>query len=402
MRFKHVEWRLLAKRVLRIGFSFALAVLCEPSVATAQHGAAELSYTNYQISSIPWSIHVVRVPRSNSRFEIHSLHSDGRALGLSTLSKQIATVNPNMGIPVAAINGDFYQRDAVYAGDPRGLQIAEGELISAPVGGASFWVDGFGEPHATNIVSLFQVIWPDGRITPCGLNEERTTNTIVLFTPTLGKSTHTTGGREFVLQPTPESSWLPLRTPRNYGARIRRVNESGDTALEANTMVLSVGPALAATVGQIEPESTLILSTGSVPGLRGVKTAIGGGPVLVRNGRAERLPTSTEATYEISSMLERHPRSAIGWNKNCYFLVEVDGRQEKLSAGMTLEELTRFLIELGCDDAMNLDGGGSATLWYGGKVQNSPCDGRERDIANSLVVLEKGAPAGTGRALLGR
>jgi exopolysaccharide biosynthesis protein len=46
-------------------------------------------------------------------------------------------------------------------------------------------------------------------------------------------------------------------------------------------------------------------------------------------------------------------------------------------------------VELGCQEAMNLDGGGSATLWYNGRVQNRPCDGYERPIANALVILKK-------------
>ena len=60
-----------------------------------------------------------------------------------------------------------------------------------------------------------------------------------------------------------------------------------------------------------------------------------------------------------------------------------------LSDGMTLDELSGYLVKLGCQEAMNLDGGGSATLWYNGKVQNSPCDGQERVIANSLLLVRK-------------
>ena len=92
-------------------------------------------------------------------------------------------------------------------------------------------------------------------------------------------------------------------------------------------------------------------------------------------------------------MMERHPRSAIGWNEGCFFLVTVDGRQKGVSEGMNLNELAAYLIELGCQEAMNLDGGGSATLWYDGKVRNHPCDGYEREVANSLIVCRK--PAGT-------
>ena len=56
---------------------------------------------------------------------------------------------------------------------------------------------------------------------------------------------------------------------------------------------------------------------------------------------------------------------------------------------MTLNELAAYLVELGCEEAMNLDGGGSATLWYDGKVRNHPCDGYEREVANCLIVCKK-------------
>ena len=61
------------------------------------------------------------------------------------------------------------------------------------------------------------------------------------------------------------------------------------------------------------------------PDLSGVQTAIGGGPTLVRNGRP----------MAWSGFLLRHPRTAIGWNDEHLFLVEVDGRQPDLSVGMT-------------------------------------------------------------------
>ena len=113
----------------------------------------------------------------------------------------------------------------------------------------------------------------------------------------------------------------------------------------------------------------------------------------MRDGKRQRIKTPEADSYEFSSMMERHPRSAIGWNENYFFLVEVDGRQRNLSVGMTLHELASCLVELGCREAMNLDGGGSATLWYNGRVQNRPCDGYERPIANALVVLKRAAVA---------
>jgi len=55
----------------------------------------------------------------------------------------------------------------------------------------------------------------------------------------------------------------------------------------------------------------------------------------------------------------RQPRTAIGWNSNFFYIVEVDGRQRGLSVGMTFPELADYMVKLGCDEALNLDGGGS-------------------------------------------
>ena len=56
---------------------------------------------------------------------------------------------------------------------------------------------------------------------------------------------------------------------------------------------------------------------------------------------------------------------------------------------MSFQELASYLIKLGCTTAMNLDGGGSASMWAFGQIVNSPSEGQERPIANGLVVVKK-------------
>jgi hypothetical protein len=328
------------------------------------------------------------VPRQNAKFEICTEHATGRAVGLTRVTDQIAQANSTGSIPLAAINGDFYRRDGPYAGDPRGLQIVETELISAPVGGTSLCVDLVGEPRLTNIESRLQVVWPNGLTTLIGLNENRR-DRITLYTPSLGPSTQTSGGREIILSKRSNDSWLPLRPGRTYRARVREIRSSGNTPVPPDAMVLSVSPSAEKTVPWIEPGTELTISTDTEPSIRGVRSAIGGGPQLVRQGKRLRFKASDSDSYEFSTMTERHPRSAVGWNEDYFFLVAVDGRQKGVSEGMTLNELAEYLVELGCQEAMNLDGGGSATLWYDGKVRNYLCDGYEREVANSLVVRRK-------------
>jgi exopolysaccharide biosynthesis protein len=143
---------------------------------------------------------------------------------------------------------------------------------------------------------------------------------------------------------------------------------------------LSIGPGLAPRLSTATPGATLRISTETTPAISGVDTAIGGGPTLVHDGKA----------MQWSGFIHmRHPRTAIGWNKEYFFLVEVDGRQSNISVGMTFPELANYLVKIGCEEAMNLDGGGSATLWALGSVRNSPSEGDERPSANALVVVRK-------------
>jgi hypothetical protein len=355
-----------------------------------------LSYFSQSRTKPPVSIHAVRLDRSARQFELHSVHALGGALGVSSVSGLSESLGREWGTPVAAVNGDFFLLKGVpYAGDPRGLQIVEGELISAPSGRACFWMGEDGQPHATNVTAEFRVVWPDGSATPVGLNERRSTNGVVLYTPTLGKSTLTGGGYELVLERVGESPWLPLRVGECLTARVRQLRYHGDARLDPKTMILSVDPVQTNCPPQVGPGAVLHIFLATSPGLSGTKMALGGGPVLVRGGQRLALPRPIVKgpwPYEFVAMRERHPRTALGWNERYYFLVVVDGRQKRLSRGMTLPELADYMISLGCQEAVNLDGGGSSTLWCNGVVLNSPSDVWEREVANALVVVRKDKP----------
>jgi hypothetical protein len=188
---------------------------------------------------------------------------------------------------------------------------------------------------------------------------------------------------EYVLEQNPGQEWLPLHAGRIYAARIRRVSLAGNTPLDPQTAVLSISPDLLARIPAMKPGDTLRLATESIPNLSGVDVAIGGGPSLVRDGQIEKWNGWIHLPQ---------PRTALGWNQHYFFLVEVDGRQLDLSLGMTFTQLAKYLLELGCEQAMNLDGGGSATLWAFGAVKNSPSEGQERAAPNALVVVRPNPP----------
>lgn len=94
------------------------------------------------------------------------------------------------------------------------------------------------------------------------------------------------------------------------------------------------------------------------------------GPLLIDQGNLVGWPVKT-------GFFGRNPRSALGINGHTLYLVAIDGRNEK-AAGMSIDELEKTLHWLKIPNAINLDGGGSTTLWvrsypYGGVV-NHPSD----------------------------
>jgi hypothetical protein len=123
--------------------------------------------------------------------------------------------------------------------------------------------------------------------------------------------------------------------------------------------------------------------------------AIGGGPVLVKAGKIR--DTSHEEGFG-AGHLKRHPRTAIGYsNEYTLVLMVVDGRQQS-SAGVTIEELAQIMLEVGCYEALNLDGGGSSAMIAGDEVVNVPVDkvnGNQHSLRKnaSALVLTEEAPS---------
>ena len=121
-----------------------------------------------------------------------------------------------------------------------------------------------------------------------------------------------------------------------------------------------------------------------------VEGAVGGRALLVSGGMAMTSYDATDPTEPFRSA----PRSAVGVDAkgpmgaaDNLYLVVVDGDQAS-SLGMTAEELADFLVGRGVSDAIELDGGGSSTLYVRGEggVVNSPSDGVQRPVANHLGV----------------
>jgi hypothetical protein len=377
------KWILLVSAALGLWLA-AGAVAAAASELTWQEHGPGLAYCCDQQPRVPLAVYVVRIDRAQKDLEFHTTLGGMNQIGVAVLSEQVRFIKSSAGQAVAAINGDYFYMERPFVGDPMNLQILRGgELISGPgVDRAFFYLDAKAQPHLTNAVAAFTVTWPDGKTTPMGLNEFPETGQAVLYTSAAGPSTRTEG-TDLVLERKGQEPWLPLRIGQTLTAKVREVNNQGYSRIDTGCMVLSLSPRSLNRVPPLTAGIELKISTATAPDLSGAILAIGGGPSLVRGGKAR--PAQEFSGYKLRM---RDPRSAMGWNDRYYYFVQVDGRQPRYSMGMTLEELTDYFVQLNCDYAINLDGGGSCTTWLDGRIVNSPSQrGMERASANALVVV---------------
>lgn len=104
------------------------------------------------------------------------------------------------------------------------------------------------------------------------------------------------------------------------------------------------------------------------------------GPSLIESGKI-----TVNSSSEVSQSMSSNPRTAIGQISALHYIVVVsDGRTSK-SAGLSLLELAQVMKDKGCTTAYNLDGGGSSTMYFNGKIINNPTDGKtsgEREVSD--------------------
>ena len=117
------------------------------------------------------------------------------------------------------------------------------------------------------------------------------------------------------------------------------------------------------------------------------------GPILVKDGRSaidgdDREGFSAGA-YQFDSDItaDRHPRCALGVNDEELLVACCDGRRSRVDAGLVLDELARLLISFGATAAINLDGGGSATLVHRGHLLNRPYSDYDQPAPESRPVV---------------
>ena len=291
---------------------------------------------------------------------------------------------------VVGVNADFFPLGTDGQGDPLGVCVIDGELVSEP-----------SPRHAVvavlkdGTIAFDNPTW-DASLTLAnrvsrqidGINRFRETNQVIAYTSMFDSATRSKyKGTEVVCT----SDDLPVQSGKTINLTVVEVRaDAVNTPIPKGGMVLSAGgPAASFLKANLNPGDKLtvkfeVRSAWNVDWTQ-VQQSVGGRPWVLKDGKEY-----VDLEYEkigASFSTTRHPRTALGTTADGkLMLVTVDGRQG-ISRGISLPDLSALMKRLGAVNAINLDGGGSTTMSCRGGVINSPSGGIQRAVANGLLVF---------------
>lgn len=323
-----------------------------------------------------WTVHVLVADPARIRLVLGRAHD--RVAGTETTSAMARRLGA-----LAGVNGGYFRTEGPYRGEPGGIVISAGRVLSEPSrrrpGLAVSNRGGRTRIAVVDVALRAEVAAGRAAKRPIdGFNRPRLGDELILFTPEFGTTTLTgPNGAEAVLEK----------------GRITAVRDGrGDAAIPRGGAVLSGHGAAAGWLrdrlprgarAEVRTDVRLSPKPGFTP-----EFVLGGGPRLLAGGRP---PAADPGVYGPGFAESRHPRTAAGVRADGrLLLVTVDGRQPERSVGMTIAELAALLGELGAVEALNMDGGGSTTMVAGGRVVNGPSDlTGERPVGDALLLIRR-------------
>lgn len=304
-----------------------------------------------------------------------------KGANIDSLTSMAGLTSSQDGV-LAASNADFFDntRPAYSQGFSLGIEVKDGELLQSQIDEdmAAAFYDGRRLDFSYMNMSI-TVTAPNG--------ETRQVRHLNKHTDYYGELMMYTSGWNNGLSPAPGGEVVEVVVDGGIVTDIRR--NQPPAVIPENGCVLDVSEGVDTffyccfSVGD-----PIEIEVAADPSLEGVKTAFGGGTMLLKDG------VKTEYTHVIAGA---QPRTCVGTNGDgtVVYIITVDGRQAA-SKGVTMSELTDIAVELGCVNVLNLDGGGSTrllakTFWNSDlHVINLPTENRK--VINAVSVTTDARP----------
>lgn len=215
-------------------------------------------------------------------------------------------------------------------------------------------------------------------------------NTVIKDGKQVGFTVHTVAGKgkDTLTYTHPFGSALGISKKRKADVAWLYTDSASKYPVALNHTIGPVKDSIAAfhlTAGQIGD-----MSRGGIIRKWKMQTAVGGGPVLLQDGKVS-ISNNTELKFTGKQLDDKHPRTAMGYTKdNKLIILVVEGRNPGVAEGATLTQQALMLQQLGCVEALNLDGGGSSCMLVNGKETIWPSDkGVERPVPAVFLIEEK-------------
>ncbi len=323
-------------------------------------------------------LHVITSPRPGGLYALTPVLARGTLTGgvepLTQIERDVSATATSAGI-----EGD-YVRSA--DGRPSGVWLSGGALAQPPLASrSSIGIDASGTLRVER-VRLFGTWQGTGqRRTLTGLNQPPGPGQTVLFTSAYGPRTPTVAGAAEVVL-----GAFPATAPNAdlAGAVTAIASGGGEPIPPGGAVLMAVGAAAAKLQAEAPVGATIRSRLGLQPTWDGVTAALGGGPVLVRNGKAVFRSLEDFTNDQVGA---RIARAAVGQLVDGRIvLVAVDGGRPGYSAGLTNFELAQALVRLGAVTAAGVDPGDSVTAAFDGRLLNRPSGRAERAVKEGLLV----------------
>lgn len=332
-------------------------------IAFPKEGIAHIKQTKY-INSKPVKINIVELnTRVNSNLKIKPQTSSTKLNSKSTVRK---IAQKNRGI--VAINGGFFKPAT---GLPLGTLVIDGEILTGPIYNRSA-IAVFEEENRTffkilNVNFDIKAYTKTKMINIDNINQPRMLSTYtLLYNKSWGE-------------------YSPVAPSNCYNILIR---DNKVVKMSANPIQM-IGEDIVLQgekelLRQIVRDGEIYIDIKLPDEVKNAKHIIGAGPFLVKNSQIY----VDVKTQKLGAIQGRNPRSAIGYKSDGTLIIAtIDGR-EKESVGMTLFETAALMKRLGCEYAMNFDGGSSSALYVDGKIVNDALNKEGIAVSNALVVFE--------------
>ena len=276
---------------------------------------------------------------------------------------------------MAGVNGTFFGR----AGEPLGILMKDGELISYSINDRTALIIERNNSCYIDNISLVGEVTVEGVVVQLsGINSKRQAGEAVLYTPRYGSQTDE------------DDPGIVLTVIGDEVQGISRVRGS----IPRNGYALSLDPSYYELLGNKVKAGSKIHAAMKLMPLSGLanlelKHVIGGGPRLLKSGQVYISRNSERFKSDIAK--SRASRTAVGINADGNLVFATVDKCQKgtsidKSVGATLEELAQIMKDLGCVDAMNLDGGSSSTMVISSEVINAPSGGAEKPVSNAILI----------------